>query len=182
MEFKVKSRNLAVSETAGLRTQALLTDPDAFGEQHGTATGRSHRDWADWLAERANGKDRELFALLHKEQYVGMCGVGIDRDTCRTGFIWGVYVRPEYRGRGGAELLLAAAHDWLLKKGICRVDAKVATPNDIAIKFYKRIGYTIIGQDGMLRDGSSIPVYAITMDLANKALLGTARKLAAREG
>jgi hypothetical protein len=62
---------------------------------------------------------------------------------------------------------MAAAHDWLVRKGIYRVDAKAATPNEIATGFYKRIGYTIVGQDGVLREGSSIPVYAITMNLGN---------------
>lgn len=166
-DFSIKSDDLSAGELAALRTRSLLTDPDAFGELYSTATRRSQHDWEAWLAERGNGVDRKIFVLLHERSYVGMCGVGIDRETKQSGFIWGVYLTPESRGCGGAERLLLAAHDWLMGKGIGRVDAKVAAPNNIAIKFYRRIGYETLGQDGILRDGSSIPVYNITLNLAN---------------
>ena len=167
-DYFIKSDDLSVKKIAALRIRSLLTDPDAFGELHSTATRRSQSDWEEWLAERGNGVDRKLFVLLHEERYVGMCGAGIGRDTRQSGFIWGVYLEPESRGHGGAERLLHAAHDWLMGRGIERVDAKVAAPNDIAVKFYRRIGYDVLGQDGTLRASSSIPVYGITRNLANR--------------
>jgi ribosomal protein S18 acetylase RimI-like enzyme len=107
-----------------------------------------------------------------------MCGAGINRDSSKHGFIWGVYVRPEHRGHGGGGLLMNAAHRWLEARGVVQIEAKVAAPNEVAIKFYRRLGYDILKQDGVLREGSSIPVYPIRINLANQAPEDTARKLA----
>ena len=74
------------------------------------------------------------------------------------------------RSLGGKEMPICclAAHYWLITKGIQRVDAKVASQNAAAIRFYKRIGYVVIGQDGVIKEGSPIPVYAISINLTNK--------------
>lgn len=178
MEFEIRSHELSAPKVAALRLAALQTDPDAFGDQYVVASRRTTTEWENWLAERANGNDRELFVLMESGGYVGMCGAGINRDSVKHGFIWGVYIRPDYRGQGGGALLMATAHRWLAARGGVNVEAKVAAPNEVAIKFYRRIGYDILKQDGTLREGSSIPVYPIRIKLANEALEDTPRKLA----
>lgn len=178
MDFEIRSHELSAPKVAALRLAALQTDPDAFGDQYVVASRRTTTDWENWLAERTNGNDRELFVLMKAGAYIGMCGAGINRDSIKHGFIWGVYVRSEYRGQGVGDLLMAAAHRWLAARGVVQVDAKVAAPNEVAIKFYRRLGYDILKQDGVLREGSSIPVYPIRINLANQAPEDTARKLA----
>jgi ribosomal protein S18 acetylase RimI-like enzyme len=173
MQFKIIiTSGLSASAVAELRLQALATDPDAFGDQHTLASRRTPEEWEAWLAERANGSDRALFVLAKDGVYAGMCGAGLNRTSAGRGFIWGVYVRPEYRGQGGADLLMAAAHDWLAARGALVVEAKVAAPNEVAIRFYRRIGYEVLPQAGTLRDGSSIPVYPIRINLAGRQVSG----------
>lgn len=178
MKFELRTSGLSAPKVAALRLGALRTDPDAFGDQYAVASRRTANEWETWLAERKNGNDRVLFVLESAECYVGMCGAGIDRNLRTHGFIWGVYVQPEFRGQGGADLLMTAAHRWLAARGIVEVSAKVAAPNEVAIKFYRHIGYEILEQDGTLREGSSVPVYPIRINLPNKAPDETARKLA----
>jgi len=178
MDFEIINDRLSAPAVAELRLHALVTDPDAFGDQFAVASRRTPKDWDDWLAERANRPDRALFVLVKSGIYAGMCGAGMNRECAEHGFIWGVYVRPEHRRQGGAELLVAAAHRWFEARGIFIVDAKVAAPNEIAIRFYRRNGYEILKQEGTLREGSSIPVFPIRIKLANQAPEDTARKLA----
>ena len=166
MEIAIDQGPLVAHKIAALRTGALLTDPDAFGELHGKAAARTAQEWVDWLASLANGCDRQIFVWKRDDEYLAMCGAGIDREAPEQGFIWGVYVVPPWRGRGGAEALMNTAHAWLAGRGVRRIVAKVAAPNLVAVRFYRRLGYRIGPPDGVLLPESTVPVHTITRELA----------------
>ncbi|HQQ67006.1 MAG TPA: GNAT family N-acetyltransferase [Thermotogota bacterium] len=162
-EFSVISEALPVEEIAFLRLRSLITDPDAFGERYETAAARTPEEWVEWLRKRTEGLHRKIFALKYGDHVVGNCGAGIKEGDPPEGYIYMVYLLPEYRGRGGADLLFQKVHQWVFRVGIRRIRAKVAAPNQHAIRFYQRLGYSVLGEDGFLREDSRIPVYQIEL-------------------
>jgi len=64
-----------------------------------------------------------------------------------TWWIYNVYVREEYRGKGYGEILLNQTYDILKKKGIKRVLLKVGKKNKIAINLYKKHGFLKKSED-----------------------------------
>jgi ribosomal protein S18 acetylase RimI-like enzyme len=52
-------------------------------------------------------------------------------------------VAPEYRGRGFARLLVAAAETLLRDAGCPKINLQVRTSNQEVIDFYRRIGYVV---------------------------------------
>jgi ribosomal protein S18 acetylase RimI-like enzyme len=52
-------------------------------------------------------------------------------------------VAPEYRGRGFAKLLVAAAEILLQNAGCPKINLQVRTSNQGVIEFYRRIGYSV---------------------------------------
>jgi len=161
--FSVISEALPVEEMAFLRSRSLVTDPDAFGERYEIAAARTPEEWVEWLRKRTEGLHRKIFALKFAGRIVGSCGAGIEEGDPPEGYIYMVYLLPEYRGRGGADLLLQKVHQWLFGVGIRRIRAKVAAPNQHAIRFYQRLGYSVLGEAGFLHEGSAIPVYQIEL-------------------
>jgi GNAT superfamily N-acetyltransferase len=92
-----------------LRLMALEGEPQAFAE-----TAEHHRSTpVVKVAEQL--RSGAVFGAFEGPRIVGMAG--LHREQADTGRIWGMYVQPEYRGRGaGRALLLAAlghARSWL---------------------------------------------------------------------
>lgn len=100
---------------------------------HGRRLDRKELGTARWLVdllERA-GKRAVNFALRRPRSNVEVAG----------GYIAGVFVRPELRRSNIGRLLVSAAEDWLRLQGIDSCELHVLTSNEIAMKFWKDIGY-----------------------------------------
>ncbi|MFF7331163.1 GNAT family N-acetyltransferase [Streptomyces sp. NPDC008150] len=98
-------------------------------------------------------------------------GFAVEQDQ---GHIVGVYVRPEYRGRGLTERLFAAALDWAWEAGLHRVRLIVHEENTHAQGFYRKAGFQatgvvvpLKGQDG--REDARELEFAITRDAVREA-------------
>ena len=121
-----------------LRLEALAEEPDAFGmvlsEQHALGDAM--------LASNLKGGERAIFAV-DDGGLVGMVGVYREpRLRLRhRAAIWGMYLRPSYRGRGlGAALLdtaLVFAHDL----GVRQVHLSVQADHAAALGLYRSRGF-----------------------------------------
>jgi ribosomal protein S18 acetylase RimI-like enzyme len=77
-------------------------------------------------------------------KYVGYLMVGQTRGTITElsfGYIYGIFVEEEFRGKGVGKLLLEKGEDYCRKKGHSRIALSVSATNDSAIKLYSRTGY-----------------------------------------
>ncbi|HEY1562174.1 MAG TPA: GNAT family N-acetyltransferase [Caulobacteraceae bacterium] len=88
------------------------------------------------------GRDHVL-GLFDGETLVGAAGLSIDprAKLAHKGLIWGVYVRPAWRGQGGAERLLAG----LIEAAKGRVESLhlvVSDGNGPALRLYTRLGFS----------------------------------------
>ncbi len=79
----------------------------------------------------------------------GMCGVGLGDSpkTAHSGMIWGVYVRPAWRGLRIAENLIAQCTVWAREHGATVLKLGVVTTNTSAIRCYRRCGFGVYGEE-----------------------------------
>jgi len=113
---------------------------------------REHSDlWMDdilsvtAIALDGNMMRSELLILedMNKERK-GMLWMGISRDqfTCEeTGYMLGVYVKEELRGKGFGKLLIECAEDWCKEHCLLSITLNVGSPNNDAIGIYEHMGF-----------------------------------------
>jgi len=130
-----------------LRLRALREDPDVFGSTLASEEHRPDADWHFWV-------DDSLIAF-DDETPVGMANLKVGADQAE---IFGMWVAPEARGKGVAELLLQALIE---RAGEHPIVLVVAEPATAARRLYERLGFVPTGATGELRPASGIR----TMDL-----------------
>lgn len=125
-----------------IRLEALASDPGAFGETRQVVEERSDSELIEWLSQRIVPGKKTIAYVEQEGRPVAMCGFGISDEDATPGFFWGLYVSPKFRRRRHGQLLLAEAESWVRARGGRAIKARVATPNDSAITFYRIWGYS----------------------------------------
>lgn len=135
-----KPRTADVIAFRDLRLEALQTYPDAFGSTHETEGSRP----LSYFVERIE-KNVVLGGFGHTE-LAGMIGFyqqSGPKDQHK-GVIWGMYVKPRWRGSGLASALLNAIIE-LSKMQVEQIQLTVVTTNQRAIRFYEASGFRAYG-------------------------------------
>ena len=71
-------------------------------------------------------------------------GVSRDQYTAEeTGYLLGIYVSEELRGRGIGRELVSAAESWCVDKGLYTMQLDVSPCNEPAYSLYGSSGYTV---------------------------------------
>jgi GNAT superfamily N-acetyltransferase len=87
----------------------------------------------------------ELFLLEDNEKRrTGMLWMGISRDqfTCEdTGYLLGVFVIEELRGKGLGKALMGCAGDWCAERGLLSMTLNVGSTNTVAMSIYGHLGF-----------------------------------------
>jgi ribosomal protein S18 acetylase RimI-like enzyme len=137
-------RQLTAADTAAfrdIRLAGLVDEPRAFSADWSEEAGRD----LDWFADRIASS--AIFAIADEtDSLLAITGLSIPTNPKQRhkGHIWGVYVRPEARGRGLATTLLAAA----IAAARGRVEVLhlgVGTYNDAARRCYRAAGFVETG-------------------------------------
>jgi len=128
-----------------LRLEGLKNHPDTFGQDYDDAASRDHEYWENTL--KINNKEKALFFATKDKQLIGMTGIyrGMSRKSQHGATIWGVYVRPDWRGKHISESLVSACLGWAKQEGIIIVHLGVVTNNIPAIRCYEHCGFTTYG-------------------------------------
>ena len=89
------------------------------------------------------------FASFDRSKEVTMTGVVRDSGvkTRHGAYIWGVYVGPEWRGRGVGHGLLDACLDWARDHGVIIARLSAVTVNANAIRCYVRARFEAYGME-----------------------------------
>ena len=131
-----------------LRTTALRTEPDAFGESLEEHLQIPVETIATRL--RPRGNDNFVLGAISDSALVGM--VGFYRDLhlkrCHRGWIWGMYVAPDWRRQGIGRLLV----EELIRRagqlsGLHRVLLSVSTTQSAASRLYASVGFSVFGTE-----------------------------------
>ena len=155
-------RLLSAADTTAfreLRLEGLRLSPTAFGE--------SEREFAssstESITQRIVGENNRAVGLFVAGKLVGVAVLSRMRgEKCQhRGLIWGVYVQPQFRGRGFArEIMRAALAEVPSFHGpsLAHLSLKVARGNDAAFALYKGLGFEECGvePEALLVDGNLV--------------------------
>ena len=130
-----------------LRLYALQDSPTAFSADYQKNLNHSSQYWEDLLT--MNQDESTIFLAHHETRLVGMTGIarGGSPKTRHSATIWGVYVRPEWRGMHIAENLINACRTWAKARKIVAAKLGVTATNTSAIRCYERCGFRITGAE-----------------------------------
>jgi len=129
-----------------IRLTSLFESPSSFTTSYESALKRTPESWSEQADLSAEGTDRGTFFLFSENVAIGIAA--LYRDTARVdaGELIQVWVSPEYRGTGAAEILLEAVFNWARENGFHRILAGVNPGNVRALKFYQRLGFKAVGE------------------------------------
>lgn len=132
------------------RLRALADHPTSFASSVSQESGHS----LEFVAGRLDPTlENATFGVFHNAPHPTLVGIaGVARESwpklhhrCE---IWGVWVDPDFRGKGLARQLLQACidHAWDLD-GVRCVVLGVNVRNETAIALYRSMGFIVIGTD-----------------------------------
>lgn len=129
-----------------LRLKALKMHPEAFGASYELSRQLSMSEVQDRIHNEPD--DYILGAFTPDGTLAGIMGFKREYGLKlrHKGFIWGVYVAPNYRGEGLASLLLLE----VLERGrhlehLKQINLSVVTTNAAARRLYERHGFEVYG-------------------------------------
>ena len=128
-----------------LRLEALQGHPTAFSADYEVNAARPVSYWEERMRELGEGGT--IYFAADQDGPVGSCGIhrGESPKTRHSAVVWGVFVKPEWRGLGIAEALIDACLAWGRAHEVTIAKLGVATNNLAAIRCYTRCGFTVYG-------------------------------------
>jgi RimJ/RimL family protein N-acetyltransferase len=150
VQVAIQIRQAAIEDAPrlrDLRLEALAGHPQAFTSDYGSSSKEEPTVWVERLERYAKSVDEALQIAVAGDDLVGMTGIYRDpRPKIRhAATIWGVYVKPGWRGLGIGDQLVNACLDWAREHEIIFVRLAVITPNVSAIQCYQRCGFSVYG-------------------------------------
>jgi ribosomal protein S18 acetylase RimI-like enzyme len=151
-----------------LRLDALQDSPIAFPVDYEMNVNHPMSFWEDRLRTDETGI---IFFADREKQLVGMMGIrrGETPKTKHNATIWGVYVRPAWRGLRIAESLIEACIRWAKSKDVKIVKLGVTAASTSAVRCYQRCGFVIYGTEprGIFYEGQYYDGYVMYRSLDN---------------
>ncbi len=140
-----------------LRDEGLVRDSDAFRISVADDDALGEQAWRDRLA-------RDFVVGVERGgQLVGIGGFARlpGEKASHKGLIWGMYVHPDARGAGVADLIMTTLLDFA-RSCVRQVQLTVAADNPRAVAFYERHGFIGYGVEpaSIRRDRPEGSVYA----------------------
>ncbi|RPJ24604.1 MAG: GNAT family N-acetyltransferase [Chloroflexi bacterium] len=153
-----------------LRLGALQDSPIAFTADYQKNLSHSLKYWEDMLTMQAD--ESTIFLAEHKSKLIGMTGIarGSSPKTRHGAWIWGVYVKPEWRGLHIAEEFINACCAWAKARKIVLAKLGVAAVNQPAIRCYERCGFKTYGTEphAIFYEGKYYDEYLMVVNLNDK--------------
>ncbi len=155
-----------VTQFRALRLFALQDAPTAFSADYQINLKAPKSFWEGRLKPDEHGN---IFFAQHEKELIGMAGIrkGDSPKTRHSAGIWGVYVRPEWRGLHTAEALIETCIEWGKARGVNLFKLGVVTTNASAVRCYERCGFKTYGTDprGIFYEGQYYDEYMMYRDI-----------------
>ena len=146
----------------GLRIEGLQDSPASFGSSLAEEIDRPASFWVERLDKGF------IFGLFEADTLVGTAGFYREAmlKSAHRGHLVGVFVSPAARGRGGADLLIAAVIAEA-RHHVLQLHLAVTQDNPRARRLYERHGFVIYGEDprGLKVDGVFYDDYLMVLRL-----------------
>ncbi len=141
MEIKLLTENDWLS-WKNIRLEALKNTPEAFGSSFEEESNLSDKDFQQTLNKN------NVFGAFKHDGLVG-CAAFAYLHTIKTkhrGIVWGMYIKPKYRGEGVADSLLKTVI-LFAKNKVMQLHLACVANNIHAVKFYQKNGFEIYGKE-----------------------------------
>jgi ribosomal protein S18 acetylase RimI-like enzyme len=125
-----------------VRLEALISDPQAFGEAFDTAEAKSQEQWISLLTTST-----DLFLLKNHEAIGMVCSwqTDIDKKNNSTN-MYGLYVQQDERNKGYGKMLVRSLLKELKKKRMHKIKLNVNVLQVQAVAIYKDLGFLEVGK------------------------------------
>lgn len=131
-----------------IRLATLRADPGVFGSRYEDEVERTEDEWR----RRTAFPDGATFVAEVDGRWVGTAtGAAWERVSDALG-LFGMWVTPEWRGRGIGERLVQAVVAFAGERGFPQVQLLVAEPADAPRRLYERCGFVDTGERMPIRD------------------------------
>jgi len=134
----------------GLRLEALEREPLAFSESIEEHRAITIESIAKRLGAKEDGAESLVLGAFTEDLVVGMAGFARFTGSKKhhKGLIWGVYVKPEWRRKGIARVLLSEIVERAKAiAGIEQILLSVATDQAAAKNLYQSLGFEVYGRE-----------------------------------
>lgn len=107
----------------------------------------SRKELEKALSEIEGSENKEVFFAQDKEALTGFVYVSVRRDyvegahSSPTGYLEGIYVKPDYRKTGVAHELFKLGEKWAWQKGCLQMGSDTWDWNKSSITFHQKIGF-----------------------------------------
>ena len=161
-------------EYKSLRLEALLNDPQAFGQKYDKALNFPDSYWIEHLENTINKNKLLVYFAECKRKLIGMIGAFFhsNEETKDSARIFSVYVNKDFRAQGIAKRLQAHLLKELRNiRGLKKVKVLVNQSQVSAVRLYKQGGFRTIKTEIMvLGDGKKYEVDTLEQQLNNVAM------------
>ena len=115
-------------------------------DSHFTRSSDGHENYEKLINEGLASDDYHILVAETDKKIIGYCLANVAKyppsfELKEYGAIFDLSVTRNYRRKSLGEKLLKEAYNWFSKKGIKRIEARVATSNDISQKFWRKMGF-----------------------------------------
>ena len=130
-----------------LRLEAFQDSPIAFSADYQKNLSEPLKYWENRLTMHSD--EATIFLADHESNLIGMTGIarGGSPKTRHSAWVWGVYMKPDWRGLHIAEELIRSCLTWAKTRNMVTAKLGVAAVNTSAIRCYERCGFKIYGTE-----------------------------------
>ncbi len=146
-------RDLSVADARAfwdLRLLGLQTDPSAFGSSWEESHALPFGEIEEMVAERTRAPHHVILGAFDQGALRGILGFRrqISLKEQHKAHLWGVFVHPDWRGKGVGGLLL----DEILRRaatmpGLRQIQLQVTAENAASVGLYRSRGFEVFGQE-----------------------------------
>jgi RimJ/RimL family protein N-acetyltransferase len=143
-----------------IRLRSLQDSPEAFGQRYDEAAATTDEEWKSIARSSATGNRRTwIFARDDTGSPIGV--VQGRRRPPQDCLLFSMWVDPQARGLGVGRGLVDAIQDWADAWGAERVVLWVLAANEPAMRFYDRIGFSVLNDGPDAISGHSYGAFAM---------------------
>ncbi len=128
----------------------------ASGADAGTLAGlasllwpsHSREELAAEFAQLLERGDSALFLATESGEAIGFAQAQLRRDyvegthSSPVGYLEGIFIREEHRGRGHARALLRACENWAEERGCTEFASDCELHNEASLSFHRKLGFS----------------------------------------
>jgi ribosomal protein S18 acetylase RimI-like enzyme len=134
------------SQFQEFRLRSLQIESLAFASSYAEEVGTSREQ----IAQRLAATDRGVIGAFESEVLCGVIGVGRHglKSLVHKAYIWGMFVEPNYRGRGVGRSLVEAGQEFIKSMPeLKQATLDVLKSNEAAVGLYRACGFTVYGEE-----------------------------------